>query len=1047
MAGFEGKTDNEPTTGLGGEQRGPDFSYDRDDLNAREQTPETNDAANENPLGYIDDGGDRGDPGWKRVTNWALDRKKRIVVAVAGLGTALVVLMSLFTVSIAPIAFLDGIMPDLNTAVGSLLMAHNSLLQSKLLYSSEAVSGCKTLSIKCKFSTMSKEQLARYTRAGFKIEGETSKFLGRTKPSSIEFQGKKYTPEEFLTAKKTNISLRNADLRANNMSYLSTKTARFSSWVLTRFGITKQKPGLSGSTTDRVNQLLTSAGKTNPSDISFTQKTDQDGKPTGEWTLDGDGSGTTYTDAQKERALKAAASVKTRPVLNSIQAVQSTATFGNFLKAASITGYIDLGCSLYNMVGAAGVAAKINTMRDLIQFAQPVFALIQSVKAGDETGASDNLAALGTMLTKVDSRETIWDQASGKMVKNPNYNSSAMTSALVAMSGDSEVRPITTETTQFTSALSVESLLGGAGEAYTFLQQSITKGGCALVQNWFVRGASLVVGIFAAIGSGSTSLMATGAVSLAIMGAMYAAQVALSNALHGPDLAAAFDSGSTESLGSALWLGYSYISGSHASSIGMVPGNAEEIVNYDKTVMQETNAAYASMEQEDGRNNPFDTSNQYSFLGSAARQVGVATNYGSSPVSVMAGILALATGSTLSSMGTTASATADLTTDRFSQCPDKSYKELGISPDVACNLRYVMRAADIEKIQKDKAPLTIAEWMEDKGYVEKDTTTGLPIGYVAPSSNQGQSAAEQFVTGAVQGVINQFYNTRQYGTGVAAEYGKFLDFCANRAMPYGEQYAEDGAINGVDPGWITGSKCREDGDVSYFRVYNYFLAAQESEDEEKPVAAQSNTPIGSCPAPGSSVAANLKQGYWDGGYQNAVFCIIDNTTDTSLNGIRDADVFKENNAVLQTNDTGKIVVRADAAQDMINLVQKYKETTKKSTFDATFSYRSHAQQCLMYFYTHKLDNLPNECIGGALTQSLAVSLRSKMTGSYQMPGDFYTSNHESGHAFDASDLGWVNKCASSNYDDGAGSYKDGTCFNFSSDNIPNDQQHVSWKGD
>lgn len=37
MAGFSGNTDNEPTSGLGGEQRGPDFTYDRDSVGDAER--------------------------------------------------------------------------------------------------------------------------------------------------------------------------------------------------------------------------------------------------------------------------------------------------------------------------------------------------------------------------------------------------------------------------------------------------------------------------------------------------------------------------------------------------------------------------------------------------------------------------------------------------------------------------------------------------------------------------------------------------------------------------------------------------------------------------------------------------------------------------------------------------------------------------------------------------------------------------------------------------------------------------------------------------
>ncbi len=198
------------------------------------------------------------------------------------------------------------------------------------------------------------------------------------------------------------------------------------------------------------------------------------------------------------------------------------------------------------------------------------------------------------------------------------------------------------------------------------------------------------------------------------------------------------------------------------------------------------------------------------------------------------------------------------------------------------------------------------------------------------------------------------------------------------------------------------------------------------------------TASGSCPA-GSAVVPEIKQGYDSGGYQPATFCAIDNTTDSSLSGIRDADVFRQYNDVLQTNATGKIVVRDAAAADLVELVKKYGKS-----FGATFSYRSHNQQCVMYFYTHRLSTLPSACSG--LSLSVANEIRSKMSGGYEMPGSFYVSKHESGVAMDVVDLGWVNACASGNYDGDDSRYVSGTCFNYVSAAIKDDAKHVVWKG-
>lgn len=1023
------------------EQRGPDFTYDRAGLNAQEQNPSTTDTANENPLGYEkeDQAPSRAanGSGWKKAANWALDRRKRLLFGVAGAGLLIAAAMAFFTLTIAPIAFLDGLMPDLDTSVGSLVMAHNSLLITKLLHSSEAVTGCKTLSVRCKFSTMSKEQVARYEKAGFAIEADGKTILGRTRVKSITFQGKKYTPEEFLKAKAANPQLRNADTRANNMRYLSTATSRFANAVLKRFGITKQKPGLSGSKTDRVNQLLTNSGKSNPSDLTFTEVRDDDGKITG-YKLDGDPNGTVYTPEEYAEKIKpTVASYSNRPVMSKIQAVQSSAVFQGLASAASITGYADLACSLYQMVGAAAVAAKINTLDGLIKFAQPTFALIQSVKAGDETGASENLAALGELLTKVDTRQQIWDSEQGKMVANPNYNSSAMTSPLVQMSGDGKVRSVTAETLQFTSGLSVEKLLGTAGEAYTAIQQHVSKAACGLIQNWFVRGASLIVGVVAAIGSSGTSFALSAAISVGIMGAMYVVQTALSNAIHGPDLASAFESGSTETIGSALWLALAGMMGTHAASVGMVPGNTSEITTYQTAVLDEVNSQYAAMEKEDGQNNPLDTTNQYSFLGSAARQFGSATNYGSSPVSIMTGIVALATGHT-SSTSDTAYANAELTSERFEQCSDKSYSDAGLNADVGCNLRYIMMPEDITKMQEENSADTVAKWMEDSGYVDKDTTTGLPIGYQPIDTSQAQNAALQFVTSTADGIINQFYNTRQYGTGVAAEYGKFLDYCVNRTLPYGDQIAEtqgQNAINGVDAGWLTGAKCREhSGTVSNFRVYNYFLAAQDAVDEVKPAVTTSSpqpsttTPSGSCPA-GTTIVNGITQGwkFGTGKEESITLCTI---PDTKMTGNPDWS----DSRYMGTTALGvkEISVNSEGAASLLQLVQKAKSQDNQKLV-ASVGYRSNYEQCSIYIRTHKNP-------GGKNCPSWITAAG----GGWET--DTLYSNHMMGYSIDFVDgdsKKWMKKCVDSHSTTEYDGKDDNRCFGFWDDV---NQKHIKNKG-
>lgn len=265
-----------------------------------------------------------------------------------------------------------------------------------------------------------------------------------------------------------------------------------------------------------------------------------------------------------------------------------------------------------------------------------------------------------------------------------------------------------------------------------------------------------------------------------------------------------------------------------------------------------------------------------------------------------------------------------------------------------------------------------------------------------------------------------------------SEYAKFRLKCIDGVE-------EKSVSQAVDTATMIDNQCfdqayNDQENIKYYRL----MAMDKAIDDGMASTGNAALPSGTCPA-GAAVAPGITQGYWNGGYQNATFCMIDNTTDLSMNGLVDSNVFKANNDILQTNVTGKIVMLDKATADMVELVKRYGKN-----FSATFSYRSHNLQCIMYYYAHNLSTLPSPCT--AIPIDRANQMKSQMGGHYVMPGNFYTSKHESGTAMDVSDLGWINQCAAGNYDGNDPRYKPGTCFNFVSEAIPNDERHVAWKG-
>jgi hypothetical protein len=286
-----------------------------------------------------------------------------------------------------------------------------------------------------------------------------------------------------------------------------------------------------------------------------------------------------------------------------------------------------------------------------------------------------------------------------------------------------------------------------------------------------------------------------------------------------------------------MWSGTSSILSESAKNRGMIPGNVEQITAYNNLQTDSKND-YIAVEREGA--NPLDITNQYSFLGSLSRSLLPYVSGSNSVQSTFGNILSF----TSSSLGrafvplTTHAATIDPA--RFNHCDDDAYVDLNIDADVQCNVRYIMPASDLT-LDTDE----VAKYMETNGYVETDTTTGLPPGYTPPKPTESQG----FAMDMLNSTVNTFYDTRNY----VNDYGKFLDFCVYRIMPWGETFKDGTQINDVGDEWVNGKKCLDTTDpmISNFRVYTFDKTVSEAEDEDAiviPTDGSSST----APTPGGS---------------------------------------------------------------------------------------------------------------------------------------------------------------------------------------------------
>lgn len=742
--------------------------------------------------------------------------------------------VGLFGGAAAPIAFLEPIVNDLNDQLRALDIRSEAVVRNQIPKSDrdQAIAGCKILSIRCKFRTISSAQEFRLRVAGIKISPAEANWNGRFAPESYEFRGQTYTPREFADAINSrrniagDINLRAAFKRANNMKYLGFSDRSFVGKTLGKWGLTKRVE-LKGNHQDRVNQLLTQAKTDDPKNLKFTPIVEDD--PSQGYHLDGDDSGKVYTPDDVESLNKSITEVQTPKAPPS--RITSTA-----VKGLSVLGAVDLACSIKNMIGAASVAAKVANTAEFAKTGFPVMSMISQLKAGDLS--VEDTQVLGEYLTSTDNRPLINDLQNSfnkdspvpgalglddeiTTIKNPDYGKSGMDNPLYQMSVNGGIAPTQTRYSLGMGQNVVLAGLSGAAE----IASTITNLGadndqvCNVVQNWGVRIGGMIVGLVLAVGSSGSSIAVQAAVFGGLMVASIALQGIISGALGGSAIPEDFGDAPLDRT-TVVWDAAAITSGQVSQVRGLTPANAEQIAQY-RTDSKQNIDEYIALDREDS--GQFDISNPNSFLGSFATKLASFSPPSLSGSSFLKNTSSLLSGSVASILQPVKAQAAGNNVERYQQFDDASYERLGIDADVQGNVRYYMperqMAMDVDEV---------AQYMEDSGYVAKNTTTGLPVGYkpMEPEESQG------FALDTLNGVVNSFYDSRS--SLYQNDYAKFLDFCVNRALPWGETYDEGGALGAVEEDWRTGKKCMENSKMmDSFHVYTFDKTVIEAMNEEE----------------------------------------------------------------------------------------------------------------------------------------------------------------------------------------------------------------------
>lgn len=307
-------------------------------------------------------------------------------------------------------------------------------------------------------------------------------------------------------------------------------------------------------------------------------------------------------------------------------------------------------------------------------------------------------------------------------------------------------------------------------------------------------------------------------------------------------------------LGDALYPGAAAILGGHAASYGMKTGTKDEIKNYIALTedVRKQDIAIAKLEAKEA---PFDPSNQYSFVGSLARNVNIAA-YTNTNLTAGASLLSSLIPRSLATLTSNTHAgtympVAENKANQYGTQDCAALKTIGVDGDAYCMPAYTKNASELN------ADIEVnLNYMYDNGYINGDTgepRTDNPAG---------------------------------------REFQKFLDHCVFRIDAMGETSR---AITEGDLGdyeWFIGRNCNLDTvnfsgatgsveeNVKNFRIYAMDEPISAEFNGEQSVLKSSTTPAPQTGGNGSgensgnvnpegwsfptTAGAPLTQGYHDG---------------------------------------------------------------------------------------------------------------------------------------------------------------------------------------
>lgn len=679
---------------------------------------------------------------------------------------------------------------------------------------------CTGIKIKCRAGSMNEKQIAKFEKAGYKVEGKVVDADGKVTEEKYTSPDKKVTADGKEPAKPADIS---------GKKVLVEKVTFPDGKVVTTGG------GFIGYTKNKITARASFLKVFNPRSAFFlNDRFNGILEKTFHFSKSDTIKGKTKAEIDKNFNEKVGGNTKEEVKSGKVQTRQQKTieetqkkTSGSLGKVGNIAGIAVSGvCTAYNSARFATATLKLIRLYQLVSFALPWLQAADQIKDGGkiEPEVVDNLAS---RLTTSESNKTLtenmtWNGQPYKAgQKNPKYGLTATDSEgyKIAAYGDranladfaktwligGEKGSAAYESSDMLHSISTMNNVFSVSAGNAIIRTS-----CKILANPVLATASIgaivadCLSVFAGNAQGAqgcgTAIGWVAAGAAANFAISYFASQMLKQ---GMEVAKNFITGSDldgVDAGDAIAAGAGAMLGTTATASGLRPSTSvAETQNYI-TRTDDLNNQYIAAEIYNARDTPFDMTNQYSFLGSIVKQIPVSASSNKSIFNQLATLLGVIPNSF--NLVTSGDAYALYSQPAFDQterydCNDKDLEAIGVIGDKFCSIATIMPNYELDKAESAANGNTdLVDKVID--YMSTDHPYGEAAGGTKDDSFGGDEKK------------SSDRSIDDDGKPTGDQYLKYLQYCTDARSTQSSETTW-GGVKGADSYWGTTTKEVEEG--------------------------------------------------------------------------------------------------------------------------------------------------------------------------------------------------------------------------------------------